>query len=52
MKFKITNITGKPSNAVSALFDPEIPLWFRISMGLIGVLCWGTLILSLFVGKK
>jgi len=41
------NSMGNPANAVAFLFDKDIPIWIRVSMLGVGVLCWTCAILAL-----
>jgi len=45
-----TNLTGNPINAVRALLDSEIPLWFRLTMLTVGCVSWGGLIMVVLGG--
>jgi hypothetical protein len=44
-------ILGNPVNAVKALFDKEIPLWFRLTVGIFGALAWARLFFLVKDGK-
>lgn len=39
------NTMGSPANAVKFICDPTVPIWFRLSLVLLGVFSWGTLLL-------